>query len=152
MTTNQDRIAKSIYLRAPRSRVWRALTNAKEFGTWFRARFEGEVKPGARLRGQLTYAGYEHVVLEIVIEQMQPESLFSYRWHPNAIDTTHDYSAEASTLVEFHLKEIDGGTQLELIESGFSTIPAARRAEAFRSNSRGWATQLENIERHVQEN
>jgi uncharacterized protein YndB with AHSA1/START domain len=144
-----DRIEKAISLRAPRSRVWRALANAQEFGAWFGVRFEGAFKPGQRIEGRITLPGYEHVTMDVLVERMDPESLFSYRWHPYAIDPAVDYSSEPTTLVEFRLAEVDGGTQLTVVESGFERIPLARRAEALRMNDDGWAAQLENIERHV---
>jgi uncharacterized protein YndB with AHSA1/START domain len=147
--TTTDRIEREIVLRAPRSRVWRALANAQEFGAWFGIKFEGAFKPGQRIEGQLTSPGYEHVTMEFAIERMDPESLMSYRWHPYAVEPGVDFSSEPTTLVEFHLEEVAGGTQLRIVESGFDRIPLARRAEAFRMNDDGWASQLENIERHV---
>jgi uncharacterized protein YndB with AHSA1/START domain len=146
-----DRIEKKIVLRAPRSRVWRAIADAKEFGSWFGVQLEGEFSPGARVAGQISIPGYDHLRMEITIEKVEPERMLSFRWHPNATDPAVDYSAEPTTLVEFTLEETDGGTGTELTvtESGFDRIPAARRAEAFLSNDRGWAGQLRNIERHV---
>jgi uncharacterized protein YndB with AHSA1/START domain len=144
-----DRIEKSIFLRAPRSRVWRAIANAEEFGAWFGAKLEGGFAPGARITGRITIPGYEHLILEITIERVDPERLFSYRWHPYAIDPGVDYSGEPTTLVEFRLEDAPGGTRLTVIESGFDRIPASRRAEAFRMNDQGWAQQMKNIERHV---
>lgn len=145
-----DRIEKSIVLRAPKSRVWRAITTAGEFGSWFGAKLEGEFAPGARVSGRITIPGYEHVVLEMTIERVDPERLFSYRWHPYAIEPNVDYSKEPATLVEFRLEEAPGGgTKLTVTESGFDRIPAERRAEAFRMNDQGWAGQIRNIERHV---
>ena len=144
-----DRIEKSIVLRAPRARVWRAIASPDEFGVWFRVKLEGTFAPGARVRGQVTYPGYEHVTMEMTIERMDPERLISYRWHPHPVEPGVDYSDEPTTLVEFRLEDVAGGTRLTVIESGFDRIPLARRAEAFRMNERGWAEQLENIERHV---
>lgn len=149
MASTTDRIEKQILLRAPLSRVWRALTDAEEFGTWFRVKLQGSFAPSARLLGNITYPGYEHVKMELTVERMDPERLFSYRWHPYAIDPVIDYSAEPTTLVEFLLTPTDGGTLLTVIESGFDRIPLERRAEAFRMNEGGWAEQLMNIERHV---
>jgi uncharacterized protein YndB with AHSA1/START domain len=145
---NTDRIEKKILLHAPMSRVWRALTNAEEFGIWFRVKLEGAFVVGQPILGKLTYPGYEHLTMELFIERLAAP-VFSYRWHPYAIDPDVDYSSEPTTLVEFHLEEVDGGTSLTVVESGFDRIPAARRAEAFRMNSNGWAQQLENIQRHV---
>src|SRR6267143_2446437 len=144
-----DRIEKAITLRAPRARVWRAITNAQEFGAWFEVKFDGAFRPGQRIEGHITSPGYEHVKLEMLVERMDPERLFSYRWHPYAIDSAVDYSNEPTTLVEFHLEDVAGGTRLTVVESGFDRIPLERRAEAFRKNDDGWAAQLENIQRHV---
>jgi len=147
MTT--DRIEKKVVLRAPRSRVWRAISNASEFGSWFGVKLEGAFAPGACVRGRITSPGYDHLTLEITIERVEPERLLSYRWHPYAIDPAVDYSAEPTTLVEFMLEEVTGGTELTVVESGFDRIPLARRAEAFRMNDQGWSAQIKNIERHV---
>jgi len=144
-----DRIEKSVLLRAPRSRVWRAITNVEEFGTWFGVRVESAFAQGARVQGRITTPGYEHLTMDITIETVDPERLFSYRWHPYAIEPGMDYSREPTTLVEFRLDEVAGGTRLTVVESGFDRIPAARRAEAFRRNDEGWAQQVKNIERHV---
>src|SRR4029453_15824183 len=114
-----DRIEKSIVLRAPRSRVWRAIANAEEFGAWFRVKFEGAFAPGASVRGRITHPGYEHATMEITIERMEPEQLLSYRSHPYAVEPDMDYSAEPTTLVEFRLEEVSGGTRLTVTESGF---------------------------------
>jgi uncharacterized protein YndB with AHSA1/START domain len=144
-----DRIEKHIELRAPRSRVWRALTDAKEFGTWFRVELEGPFAVGRTVRGRITHPGYEHVTMEVVVERIEPETLFSYRWHPYAVDPKVDYSREPSTLVEFRLADVPGGTSLTVVESGFDKLPVGRRDEAFRMNSGGWEAQLKNIEKHV---
>jgi len=144
-----DRIEKEIVLRAPRSRVWRALADADEFGAWFGMKIEGTFAPGERIRGQMTTHAHEHVIIEMAIERMDPESRMSYRWHPYAVQPGVDYSSEATTLVEFQLEEVAEGTRLTVVESGFDRIPEARRAEAFRMNDAGWAGQLENIARYV---
>jgi uncharacterized protein YndB with AHSA1/START domain len=147
MTT--DRIEKKIVLRAPRSRVWRAIANPEEFGTWFGVKLEGAVfAPAARVKGRITYPGYEQWKFEITIERVEPEHLFSYRWHPYA-EPGVDLTDEPTTLVEFRLEEVAGGTELTVVESGFDRIPPARRATAFRMNDGGWNEQLRNIERHV---
>ena len=148
-TTSSDRIEKQILLRTSKSRVWRALTNAEEFGTWFRVKLDGDFAVGKRVAGQITYPGYEHLKMEVTVERMDDERLFSFRWHPYAVDPTVDYSTEPTTLVEFRLEEVAGGTLLIVVESGFDRIPAGRRAEAFRMNGEGWQTQMENIQRHV---
>jgi len=144
-----DRIEKNIVLRAPRSRVWRAIAGAEEFGAWFGVKLEGAFAPGARVKGRITTPGYEHVIMDITVERIDPERLFSYRWHPYAVQPGVDYSGEPTTLVEFQLEEVAGGTRLTVVESGFDRIPLARRAEAFRMNDQGWGEQLKNIERHV---
>jgi uncharacterized protein YndB with AHSA1/START domain len=144
-----DRIEKKILLRAPRARVWRALTDAKEFGAWFRVNLEGRFAVGQQIRGKITYPGYEHVTMEVTVERMEAEELFSYRWHPYAIDPKVDYSGEPTTLVEFRLEDAAEGTLLTVVESGFDRLPSGRRDEAFRMNSGGWDGQLKNIERHV---
>lgn len=149
MSTNTDRIEKKVVLRAPRARVWRALTDPAEFGAWFGVRIEGEFMPKARVTGRITIPGYEHVLLEMSIERIEPERVFTYRWHPYAVDPKVDYSSEPTTLVEFQLEEVAEGTRLTVVESGFDKLPVARRAEAFRMNDGGWTQQIRNIERHV---
>ena len=144
-----DRIEKTILLRAARSRVWRALTDADEFGTWFRVVLEGPFVAGQTVRGRITHPGYEHVTMEMQVERIEPERLFSYRWHPYAVEPGVDYSAEPTTLVEFRLEEAPGGTRLTVVESGFDRLPKARRDEAFRMNEGGWNAQMTNVERHV---
>ena len=148
-TTGTDRIEKTVILKAPRARVWRAIADAKQFGEWFRVRLDGEFAAGATIRGNITYPGYEHLTMEVVVERMEPERFFSYRWHPHAIDPKIDYSTEPMTLVEFTLEDAAGGTRLTIVESGFDRIPLSRRALAFRMNSDGWSEQLQNIERYV---
>ena len=144
-----DRIEKTVVLRAPRSQVWRALTRADEFGAWFGMVLEGAFAPGAHLMGRLTTPGHEHLTIEIAVEQVQPEDLLSYRWHPYAFEPGVDYAHEPTTLVEFHLAEVANGTQLTVVESGFDRIPLARRALAFRMNDQGWTEQLANLARYV---
>ncbi len=129
--------------------MWRALTNAAEFGEWFGVKLTSPFAQGAPVRGQITYPGYEHLTLEMIVERIEPEHYFAYRWHPHAVDPKADYSQEPTTLVEFRLEETAGGTLLTITESGFDRIPLARRAEAFRSNDGGWTQQAANIERHV---
>jgi len=146
-----DRIEKKIVLSASRARVWRALSDTREFGQWFRVHLEGAFHAGTTIFGQITHPGYEHLKLELQVVELVPERYLSYRWRPNATDPNKDYSAEPMTLVEFTLEDAAAapGTLLTIVESGFSRLPAERRAEAFRNNSSGWAAQLENIERHV---
>ena len=153
MNTSTDRIERKILLKAPRSRVWRALSDAAEFGAWFGVDFRGKAfVAGKPVQGKVTYPGYEHVVMEVQIERMEPERLLSWRWHPAAIDTSVDYSDEPTTLVVFELTEVDGGTLLTVVESGLDGIPLARRATVFRLNSSGWDEQMRNIEKHVATN
>lgn len=146
---NQNRIEKQIELKAPVSRVWRALTDYREFGKWFRVKLEGPFVPGQVSRGSILHPGYEHMVWEATVQRMEPERLFSLTWHPYGVDPTVDYSTETPTLVEFRLEPIAGGTLLTLTESGFDKVPSGRRAEALRMNEGGWTKQMENIERHV---
>ena len=157
-----DRIEKKILLRAPRKRVWRALADSTEFGTWFGMRFNGPFEPGAVMRGVIVpttvdaevakaQKSHEGTPFEITIEQMEPERLFSFRWHPGAIDPTVDYSLEPTTLVEFTLEETPEGVLLTLTESGFDRIPLARRAKAFASNEGGWSMMMGVIEKYVGE-
>ncbi|HVT95495.1 MAG TPA: SRPBCC family protein [Bryobacteraceae bacterium] len=144
-----DRIEKSVLLRAPRGRVWRAVAEAREFGEWFGVKLEGAFVPGARLRGKIQHKGYEHLSFEITVERVEPERLISWRWHPNAIDPEKDYAAEPTTLVEFELEEVEDGTLLRIVESGFDGIPLSRRMEAYRGNEEGWSIQAKAIERYV---
>jgi uncharacterized protein YndB with AHSA1/START domain len=144
-----DRVEKRIELNAPVSRVWRALTDHREFGEWFRVKLEGPFVPSQVSRGYITYPGYEHLKWEAVVQAMEPERLFSFTWHPYAVDSKIDYSKETPTLVEFRLEKAANGTLLLLTESGFDKIPSDRRAEAFFRNDNGWAEQMKNIENHV---
>jgi uncharacterized protein YndB with AHSA1/START domain len=143
-------IEKAIELEAPVSRVWRALTDYREFGEWFRVKLDGPFVPGQISTGYITWPGYEHLKWEAVIQKMEPECLFSFTWHPYGIDPKVDYSQEVPTLVEFSLEKIAAGTLLKVVESGFDKVPVHRRAEAFRMNDNGWGQQLKNIEIHIQ--
>jgi uncharacterized protein YndB with AHSA1/START domain len=145
-----DRIEKRIELDAAVSRVWRALTDYREFGEWFRVKLEEPFEPGREARGQITHPGYEHVTWRATVQKMEPEHLFSFTWHPYGIDPDVDYSVETPTLVEFRLEPHGKGTLLTLTESGFDRIPSSRRAEAFRMNDGGWTQQMENIRKHVE--
>jgi len=152
MNTSTDRIEKQILLSAPRSRVWRALSNAEEFGKWFGVNLSGkQFVAGQSVQGHITYPGYEHLVMDVHVERVEPEHHLSWRWHPAAIDITVDYTPEPTTLVVFELSEVESGTLLRVVESGFDQLPLARRAEAFRLNDGGWAQQMGNIERYVAE-
>jgi uncharacterized protein YndB with AHSA1/START domain len=155
-----DRIEKKILLRAPLARVWRALTDSTEFGTWFGVKFQGPFVPGIAMRGVMTptqidsevakmQKQYEGKPFEFTIDQMEPERVFSLRWHPYALDADVDYSKEPSTLVVFLLEEVSGGVMLTVTESGFDQIPLARRAKAFAANSQGWGKVVTLIEKYV---
>jgi uncharacterized protein YndB with AHSA1/START domain len=144
-----DRIEKNIILRASRSRVWRALTQADQFGAWFGMALEGTFAPGARLMGRFASPGQEHGTLEIMVERVEPEHLLSYRWHPYSSEPGVDVASEPMTLVEFHLADVADGTQLTVVESGFDRLPPARRATAFPRNEQGWAEQLTHIAEYV---
>ena len=149
MNSPTDRIERKILLKAPRVHVWRALSNAEEFGNWFGVALQGKsFKAGERVRGHVTYPGYEHVIFDVLIERMEPETLLSWRWHPAAVDPAVDYAHEPTTLVVFELQETQNGTLLSISESGFDKVPTARRAEAFRLNSGGWDGQMDNIAKH----
>ncbi len=142
-------IEKQIELKAPVLRVWRALTDHQQFGEWFRVKIESPFVPGQTARGQILHPGYEHLTWEAVIQTIEPAHLFSFSWHPYAVDPAIDYSGETPTLVEFRLEPIPDGTLLTVTESGFDKIPAHRRADAFSRNDNGWAQQMKNIESYV---
>lgn len=160
---SSDRIEKTILLRAPRSRVWRALTDSQQFGTWFGVKFDEPFRPGTFQRGvivpttvdadvaraQQPYAGR---AFEITVDQIEPERLFSFRWHPFAIEPDVDYSAEPTTLVSFTLEEVAEGTMLTVVESGFDRIPLERRATAFTANEQGWSMVVTLIEKYLASN
>lgn len=149
MKSNTDSIEKRIELKAPPARVWRALTNHVEFGQWFGVKLQQPFVVGQISRGHILYPGYEHLIMEVVVQAMETEKLFSYTWHPYAVDPKVDYSKEPPTLVEFRLSAMPGGTLLVVRESGFDRVPAARREEAFRMNEGGWAEQMKNIADYV---
>jgi uncharacterized protein YndB with AHSA1/START domain len=144
-----DRIEKKIQLRHPPSKVWRALADSREFGQWFGAVFTEPFTPGVRLQGKVTHEGYEHMTMDVTIERMEPERLFSWRWHPGAREPGEDVSHEPTTLVVFELQAVAGGTLLTVVESGFDRIPLARRAKAFRDNDQGWVMQMKAIEEYL---
>jgi uncharacterized protein YndB with AHSA1/START domain len=157
---NTDRIEKKILLRAPRKRVWRALSDSSEFGSWFGMKLDGPFAPGATMRGvivptqvnaEVAKAQKEHegTPFEITIEQMEPERLFSFRWHPFAIERGVDYSGEPTTLVAFALEEVQDGVMLTVTESGFDRIPIERRAKAFTANEQGWTMVVKLIEEYL---
>jgi uncharacterized protein YndB with AHSA1/START domain len=157
---NTDRIEKRILLRAPRKRVWRALSDSTEFGTWFGVKFNGPFTPGASMRGVIVTTTvnaevakaqkeYEGMPFEITVEQIEPERLFSFRWHPFAVERGVDYSAEPTTLIVFTLEEVADGVMLTVTESGFDRIPLARRAKAFTANEGGWSMMVKVIEEYL---
>lgn len=149
MNIGTDRIVTTVELRAPLARVWRAVADAREFGAWFRVALEGPFAPGRPVRGRILHPGFEKVPFEAVVERMEPERLFSFRWHPYAVSEGVDYSKEPTTLVEFAFEKTAQGTRLTVTESGFDALPAHRRDQAFRMNEGGWVAQLENVARHV---
>lgn len=150
MNSSTDCIERQIVLKVPHSLVWQALSNAEEFGDWFGVALKGQTfKVGERAKGHITYVGYEYLIWDVVIERIERERFLSFRWHPYAIDPSFDYSVEPTTLVEFELKDVEGGTLLTVVESGFDGVPLSRREEAFRMNSNGWDIQMKNIEAHL---
>lgn len=150
MAASTDRIQRRILVKAPRSRVWRALANAEEFGEWFRVNLKGQAfVAGERAKGNILHPGYEHIVWDVLVERVEPERCLAFRWHPYAIDPKVDYSHEPTTLVLFELEDAEGGTLLTLTESGFDDIPVERRDTAFRMNGDGWSIQMQNIVAHV---
>jgi len=144
-----DRIEKSIELNAPVDRVWRALTDHNEFGEWFRVKLDGPFRTGDVSTGRIAYPGYEHLKWEATVKTMDKPRLFSFTWHPYAIEPDVDYSNETPTLVEFKLEPKGQGTKLTIVESGFNGVPKHRMPEAMRMNERGWAEQIRNIKSHV---
>jgi uncharacterized protein YndB with AHSA1/START domain len=150
IVSRSDRIEKSIELNAPVERVWRALTDHNEFGEWFRVKLDGPFAPGEVATGRITYPGFEHVKWEARIERMEASRLFSFTWHPYAVDPDVDYSQESPTLVEFRLQPTSNGTRLIIVESGFDALPSNRKADALRMNEGGWTEQIKNIQAHVE--
>jgi uncharacterized protein YndB with AHSA1/START domain len=148
--SSTDRIEKRVTLKAPRARVWKAISDSREFGEWFHASFEGPFVAGTQVNGIMTEAGYEGEPFIAWVERIEPERHFSLRWHPYSIEKGSDYSNEPTTLVTFELEERGGETVLTIVESGFDALPASRRAKAFESNSEGWAIQSERVARYVE--
>jgi uncharacterized protein YndB with AHSA1/START domain len=146
-----DRIEKSVELKAPVSRVWRAITDYEQFGQWFRVRLDGPFLPEQPSTGRMTRPGFEHIRWRATVKKIEPERLFSFTWHPYAIDPNKDYSGEEPTLVEFTLEKSAVGTLLRIVESGFDKVPSYRRDEAMRMNSKGWQMQTESIRQHVEQ-
>jgi uncharacterized protein YndB with AHSA1/START domain len=144
-----NRIDKRIEVKAPVSRVWRALTDYQQFGEWFCAKMDGPFLPGQVVRGVTTYPGHEGHQFDVVVQKIEPERLFSFTWHPYAVDTKIDYSKEPPTLVEFKLEQTEDGTVILLSESGFEKVPESRRLEAFRKNDEGWTEMIESLANYV---
>ncbi|MFL5363173.1 MAG: SRPBCC family protein [Myxococcales bacterium] len=161
MQSATDRIQKTVFLRAPLERVWRAISDPAEFGTWFGVAFDGPFVAGARVTGRIVptkvdaeiakaqepYAGAK---FECSIDRVEPMRLFSFRWNPYGVEQGVDYSKEPTTLVTFALEEAPGGTKLTITETGFDQIPLERRAKAFSANAEGWAMQAKLIEKYLE--
>lgn len=147
-TMSTDRIEKRVVLRAPRSRVWRALTEADQFGQWFGVKLAGPFVAGEPVTGQVTHQGYEHIPFSLTIERMEPERVFAWRWHV-LIDAESGRVSKPTTLVEFHLEDVDGGTLLIVVESGFDSMPPEYRDIAYRGKKGGWSQQMASIERYL---
>ena len=148
--TDTDRIEKQVVLRAPRSAVWRAISDAKAFGEWFGVDLDGAIAPGVTVRGRVTNKGYEHVPFAMTVETVEPERQLAWRWHPDApIEPELDYSSEPTTLVTFTLDDVPEGTMLTVVESGFGAIHPSRRTASYRGNDEGWTGQMENIARYL---
>ncbi|HEV3157590.1 MAG TPA: SRPBCC family protein [Candidatus Baltobacteraceae bacterium] len=160
MLTATDRIEKKTLLHAPLARVWRAISDAKEFGSWFGVDFEGDFVAGSRMIGRIvpttvdaevakSQEPYSGVAFSVHIDRVEPLRLFSFRWHPFAVDSDSDYSNEPMTLVAFELEEIPGGAMLTITESGFDQLPPTRRVKAFTANEQGWSAQTRLIEKYL---
>jgi uncharacterized protein YndB with AHSA1/START domain len=143
-----DSIEKTIELRAPVERVWRALTDHEEFGAWFKVRLDGPFVVGERSRGQMTYPGYEDHPWDARVLVMEAPRLFAFEW-PHVERPDEDLTKAPWTQVEFRLEPLGAGTRLTVTESGFEALPPDRRVEFMRRNEGGWAIQVENIKAHV---
>ena len=155
-----DKIEKKILLKAPLARVWNAISDAKQFGTWFGVDFDGPFVAGKKMTGRIVptkvdpeiaahQKPYEGRAFDFTVDRIEPERLISFRWHPAAVEEGYDYSKEETTLVVFEIEAAEGGTLLRVTESGFDKIPLARRAEAFKMNEGGWQAQLMLIEKYL---
>ena len=160
MTIDTDRIQKNIVLRASRERIWRAISDAKQFGTWFGVEFEGDFVVGSHLKGRIvptkvdadiakTQEAYSGMAFEIFVERIEPMRVLAFRWHPYAVEPGRAFSTEPTTLVTFVLENAPGGISLTITESGFDQIPLERRAEAFMENEKGWAAQTQLIQKYL---
>ncbi|HVR19083.1 MAG TPA: SRPBCC family protein [Polyangiaceae bacterium] len=158
--SDTDRIQKKVVLRAARERVWRAISDPSEFGSWFGVEFDGPFVAGSNVKGRIvptqvdaevakSQAPYAGMAFDFTVDRIEPMRLFSFRWHPFAIDPNVDYSGEPTTLVVFELAEVSGGTELTITESGFDRIPLERRAKAFSMNAEGWTAQAKLIEKYL---
>ena len=149
--SEMSKIERSVFIQAPRARVWRALTDLAEFSKWFGVSAEGRFVPGARLMMTVTIEGYAGMVFYLTVEKMEPMELFSWRWHPGSVEPGIDYSKEPTTLVEFRFRDEAGGTRVTVVESGFEAISLARRAKVFEENTGGWEYQMAALEKYVRE-
>lgn len=151
MPATHDRIDREITLRAPQDRVWRAVSDAAEFGAWFGISIDGAFEPGTTLHGTVTSKSSEcdATRFAMYVESVEPQHLISWRWHAHAWEADRDYSGEPTTLVEFRLTPVDGGTHLTICESGFEAVPEDCRVKAFERNSGGWTHQIAAIARYV---
>src|SRR5262245_14463252 len=147
-TTELSRIERKTMIRAPRSRVWKAIADVNQFAAWFHVKAEGTFEPGARVRMTSTYPGHEGTVFYVNINEVTPERRFSWRWNPGS-EQPSEGSQAPMTLVEFLLDEVDGGTMVTLVESGFDQVDPVLRAKAFADNSEGWTIQMENLANYV---
>lgn len=146
---NENRIEKFVELAAPVARVWEAITDYKQFGTWFRVRLDGPFEVGMTTTGNVTYPGHEHMRWVSITEKMEHERCFAFSWHPSELDPDSDYDTDAKVVVEFRLEPIEAGTRLTITEEGFLQFPEPKRLEILRSNIQGWDTQAENIRVYV---
>lgn len=151
-TTSTDRIEKEIVLDAPLSRVWRAITDYRDFNSWFGVALTTPFAVGEKTSGKITIKGYDHMTMEVWVEKVEPQHFFSFRWHPSATDPKVDYSKDPTTLVAFSLEEVEDGTKLTIVETGFDALPEWRRAAAFKSNDGGWASQTKRIAEFIRAN
>ena len=146
---DQDYIEKTVELKAPVSRVWKALTDHNEFGSWFHVKLDRPFEVGVTSTGHITYPGHEDMKWISVTETMEHESLFVFSWPPSAIDPDTDYGSDAKVIVEFRLEPTESGTRLTIRESGFLQFPEAKKLDVLRSNAEGWAIQAKNIADYV---
>jgi uncharacterized protein YndB with AHSA1/START domain len=150
MSNDTNSLSRSITIKAPRSRVWQALTDSKQFGQWFGVTMETPFHAGKPAYGIIDNPNFKGMKMELAIDRVEPESFFSWRWHPYAVDPKVDYSKETPTLVTFELSEKAGVTTVVITESGFDKIPKHRQPDAFRMNGDGWSIQAERIRDYVE--